>query len=360
MLSKLNYKLTITLLTFTFGLNVYATVNAKDPSDQFDKIFLHIDTVDLPELKHPFFKSEFHFVGDFFCIVDQPMQQIRCFNDKGEMIKEIGGPGSGPGEFGQLIMIDFDQDENILAALDVNRRVTFFDGQGIKLRSLIIRGTHHNFDIAFAGSEKQYIALGGLSFNSSNYGIEEDSGIIHIYDNYSGDYIRSFHPAVKLSNGMDLRERMSLYGVNLGVVVKTDFDGSILIMQPLEYSLTRYDVFGNELGKPISNVPEHVEIVNEPIPVGAGSVVDEHSFWYEKSRHLVHNFFVSNHGYIFVVQTFQPLMYSISIYDRGGNSIKTNIPTDKELRAVKDSLYYFTSFNEEKNIYQLHIYKLNL
>lgn len=88
-------------------------------------------------------------------IADYQDQRIKVFSPDGEFLYSFGGSGQGPGEFQNIISMEFSPDGQLLVLDTGNRRTSTMDGNGMFLNSHIWRGFH--FQLFMVGGES-YIA----------------------------------------------------------------------------------------------------------------------------------------------------------------------------------------------------------
>jgi hypothetical protein len=92
--------------------------------------------------------------NDDILIFDYEDQTVKVFDRDGVFLRSFGGKGQGPGEFQNIIDMDFLPDDRILFLDTAVRRTSLFDPQGKFMRSHQWRGFH--MDILLAG-EGYYI-----------------------------------------------------------------------------------------------------------------------------------------------------------------------------------------------------------
>ncbi|HSH50087.1 MAG TPA: 6-bladed beta-propeller [Bacteroidales bacterium] len=325
---------------------------SQNESSNISSFFKFFEAIDLDSLKLPHPNADIHFVKNLTCIADFNAYNIKCFDRNGRVRRKIGRKGRGPGEFNQLAFIDINETNNRLVALDISKRISLFDLEGNYISSFIISKPYHALDITYL--DGQHIAIGGLPFNSSSYKIENNKGFVHLYE-IDGEYKNSFQTPYQIE-----KDKISLQAINLDIIVKSDINGGVLAAQPLKYELVKHNIKQKGSKILISKVPDYVKIVDEAIPPAAISKRKIDDFWFSEDRHILSSFYTTSFGYIMKVKTFQPTMYSLDVYDRNGNPIILNISTDLNLRAVKNRKFYFTTFSEESNSYQLQVYEFNI
>ena len=317
----------------------------------FSEAFEPVDTLFLPELVFfPTIISNLNVSRDGrIYIPDFGDQTIKIYDEKGTLQKSIGGKGKGPGEFNQLAVIDLKGDT--LVALDINRRISFFNSDGEFLSSFLVTRPHHNLGIALIPNDT-LLLISGLEFNAQ-FMIEERSKVVHMYT-HTGRYIRSFHEMFSKATKFG-----ELVALNLLSRVCVDGEGRIYVIEPVQYQVTRYDASGQNGKALIKTVPAYFHPIRENIPPDViGQEWDTQSWWKEKPRHCLISFYLLREGFVLGVWTATPSLYTLDIYDLNGNPIKRGIRTDLYLAGTDHrGWFYFLKINPPGG-YFLYRYRL--
>ncbi len=65
-----------------------------------------------------------------FYVFERQAQELRVFDAEGNYVRTVGGKGSGPGEFSQVIGMDWAPDGSLWMVDPANNRISVFDAAG--------------------------------------------------------------------------------------------------------------------------------------------------------------------------------------------------------------------------------------
>jgi hypothetical protein len=148
---------------------------------------------------------------------------IKVFDRDGKFLREIGGPGRGPGEFQYLDVIGTVGPSRVLVVDFLQRRATYFSGEGEVL------DTHTSTSLADKSVRGEIHELpSGNRFLVLN---KHDRRLFHLYKKDSLDHITSFGEA-SLS-GLDGSRFMDRFTVNQPGFFCVDASGGILYVPPI-------------------------------------------------------------------------------------------------------------------------------
>lgn len=137
------------------------------------------DDADDPE---QFFKIPIDVIihDNLFYIVDYGQHAIQVFNLSGKYIKTIGRKGQGPGDLLNPLSLDFDQQNNMLVAESMNKRVQIMSSDWTYISSFKIKHGYPSFVASWARNE---VAVYSVAMSAEN------KTVLALY-NQEGQFLR--------------------------------------------------------------------------------------------------------------------------------------------------------------------------
>lgn len=153
-------------------------------------------------------------------ISDRQTRSVQVFNTDGNFLHSIGGPGGGPGEFGNILAIDINSQSELLTYDGMNRRVTRFSDTGDVLATYI-PGNETVVAPAYFRQidEDRYLFLRKLRDIESNGNDEEHhlySTLLHVFDGSFENRLESFGLIDSLMDANTQFVRHYTSGLNTG------------------------------------------------------------------------------------------------------------------------------------------------
>ena len=166
-----------------------------------------------------------------FLIMDGSANKIYQFSDSGTLIREIGGPGRGPGEFTSITSITSDEEGRIFAYDGPMWRLSIFDDSGNYTRSFQMNDAFRMHDMVYAD---------GLLFTFSAFTHDELPFHISVINPENGMIVNQFMETSDIVKELGIPISGALQHINL-------FEDKIIVTHPLELSTYFFDLKGSLL-----------------------------------------------------------------------------------------------------------------
>lgn len=279
-------------------------------------------------------------------LLDSKARQIFVFEQTGNLLSTIGGPGDGPGEFGFPGAARLNLLDDLFVVDMFRKRISIFNlEQGFR-DSVLLTGIQSQVSDIRITSRGSLLASGFTRVASGNL---EYGNWISRYD-AKGKYLDSFFPSSTYNKNW-------VWRISPGCLFDIDLDDNIYAIQHCDYRIDKYDGAGNLLlkfGTPPAHFihPNMKRIFNARIFALRSQLETElRAFAHSWTR--VVNILVIRNKYVLVVLEMNNLIpdvkskYVIDIWDKDGRLVQGGIRTDLRLvcKDPNDSLYFVAEDN---------------
>jgi hypothetical protein len=279
--------------------------------------------------------------GNYF-VIDFANKQIFKFDKDGNLIKIIGNPGNGPGEFQAPLAIAIDGAENIYVADNELRRINVFDNEGTFLRSFILAATH-SVPRTMRVDSQGNIIMAGLQ---ENFNKPFTGTWIQKYD-HKGKLLKSFYDIepFAIKNNLsyhskctfDIDNQGNIYAVQSAMNKITIFNTEGLFINSFEV-YSKYFINPQKYPEPKKWVKLSTNVKQK----------------YHDSWTPLNEIIVTPNGFILLSIQLNELHddinkdYVINIYDEKGNLKAGDLATNfRLLWADHDNFVYFLTYHDE-------------
>lgn len=317
----------------------------QDLRGQFSAVFKPEDELELNQGK-TFVAYFWDFVVDEqgrYFVIDFAGKKVVCYDEHGHFIRNIGGPGKGPGEFQAPVCAAWGPDDVLYVADNALRRINIFDQQGNFLRSFIVAGTHWMPRVLRVDSQG-HVFMAGLK---ENFDKPFTGTWLQEYDS-KGRPLRSFYDVEDFSveNNLSYHSMCSFDLTN---------QGYIFAVQSAVPKITVFDTAGKHINSiPVNSKffinPERFPKPREWVHLSSQTKQQYLSSWTKLNRIAVakDSLVVLSLQMNGLSQTVDS-DYLIYLYDKRGHLITPALPTNFRLLYAdsKGFVYFLTRAQEE-------------
>lgn len=300
---------------------------------KFENVFIERQSITLKESEEyaigAIEDAEVSKAGKIY-LADPLTHCVPVFNSKGNLIKQIGRQGKGPGEFILPMRLDL-YDKTVFVADLGTSRVSLFAETGEFLNSFVTSAEN------YVPQEIKINSKGNIYLNGPVFDAPQNPKAYQLHKyNTKFDYGKSFYPFNRKIVELNL---WSERGITLDI---DDLD-NLYIAEPIEYKISKYNESGELLASFTRNAKFYIPPSRLPdIPEEKAAATLR--AWFPTWTHLIR--LVCYKGLVFVqFRVHQPKQYLIEIFDYNGNYVTGEILTDYRLLCSgKDGwLYFLTS-----------------
>lgn len=206
---------------------------SESKSSLAEKSSYSFELVDTVKLKGALLTGANHIerYQDQYCILDTKNKKLYIFSLKGDLVREFGNPGRGPGEFINPVSLTVDKKGKVYVFDISQQRVTIFNNNGELGKSINIRGS--GFE-AVVNNDDIFL------YNPMVFQV--GSPMVPVFNTNSGKMVAELSPAPELAQ--DIGGGMSGAAIS-GLAV--DNNKLIVLQHPMKLGIRIYELDSKEL-----------------------------------------------------------------------------------------------------------------
>ncbi|MBO6574821.1 MAG: 6-bladed beta-propeller [Rhodothermales bacterium] len=191
-------------------------------------------------------------------VADGSVPQIRLYSADGDYLRDVGGPGQGPGEYRRIMGLKSTSNDEMVLFDPGNHRITFFSSSGEYLRSFPVDSGLHASDVLSVDAKGfVYVAKRDLAAPRQENGA---SPKVWLKIDAQGDVIERIPvPARSRKRGFVLVTPMGYRGPFPSETISAvSSEGRLLVADNQAYTISNGSITLERPYEPLSALPEEV------------------------------------------------------------------------------------------------------